>query len=154
MYCWCHTCLSGRWSFHGLGSETKWYSTHDSKPQGERDESRWIDDDRVRKKRTASCPIHESVVSERVKCKEGGNLSFQFCADGRTIEAVFRTITLLISSVSTEQSQNCVNSITWLLVCANKFVDDNTFDRWSCARRSIAKAPRTSGKAITTRSCD
>ena len=27
----------GRWSFLGLGSETKWYSTHDRKPQGEWD---------------------------------------------------------------------------------------------------------------------
>ena len=27
----------GRWSFLGLGSEKKWYSTHDSKPQGEWD---------------------------------------------------------------------------------------------------------------------
>ena len=27
----------GKWSFFGLGSEKKWYSTHDSKPQGEWD---------------------------------------------------------------------------------------------------------------------
>ena len=27
----------GRWSFLGAGSEKKWYSAHDSKPQGERD---------------------------------------------------------------------------------------------------------------------
>ena len=27
----------GRWSFLGLGSEKKWYSTHGSKPQGEWD---------------------------------------------------------------------------------------------------------------------
>ena len=26
-----------RWSFLGLGSEKKWYSTHEYKPQGERD---------------------------------------------------------------------------------------------------------------------
>ena len=38
----------------------------------------------------------------------------------------------------------------------SKIIDDNTctFDRWFCARRSIAKVPRTSGKAITTKSCD
>ena len=29
-----------------------------------------------------------------------------------------------------------------------------TFDRWSCTRRFIAKVPRTSGKALTTRSRD
>ena len=27
----------GRWSFFGPGSEKKWYSTHDIKPQGEWD---------------------------------------------------------------------------------------------------------------------
>ena len=27
----------GRWSFLGPGSKKKWYSPHDSKPQGERD---------------------------------------------------------------------------------------------------------------------
>ena len=27
----------GRWSFLGLGSEKKWYSTHEGKPQGEWD---------------------------------------------------------------------------------------------------------------------
>ena len=43
-----------------------------------------------------------------------------------------------------------------MTVCADKFVDENTytFDRWSCARRSIAKVPRSSGKTITTKSCD
>ena len=30
----------------------------------------------------------------------------------------------------------------------------HTFDRWSCARRSIATVQRTSGKALTTKSCD
>ena len=28
---------AGRWSFLGPGSEKKWYSTHDSKPQGDWD---------------------------------------------------------------------------------------------------------------------
>ena len=28
---------AGRWSFLGPGSEKKWYSTHESKPQGEWD---------------------------------------------------------------------------------------------------------------------
>ena len=38
--------------------------------------------------------------------KGGGKLSIYFCADGETIETVFRTI--IFSSVSTEQSQICV----------------------------------------------
>ena len=42
------------------------------------------------------------------------------------------------------------------LFCADKFVDENTntFDWSSCTRRLSAKAPRTSGKAVTTEPCD
>ena len=46
-----------------------------------------------------------------LKGKGGGILSIHFCADGDTIENVFRTIILSTSSVSTEQSQTCVKSM-------------------------------------------
>ena len=51
----------GGWSFFGLGSEKKWYSTHGSKPW-------WMgqnggkDDDQIRRKQTPNLPIHESIV--------------------------------------------------------------------------------------------
>ena len=82
----------GRWSFLGLGSEKQWYSTRDSKPQGE-----W---DRVAELMMitfsesghpvfrATSPLSRGTL----KSKGGGKLSIHFCADGRTIETVFRTI--------------------------------------------------------------
>ena len=96
----------GRWSFLGPGSEKKWYSTHDSKPQGE-----W---DRVAELMMikfgesghtvfrATSPLSRGVL----KIRGGGKLSIHFCADGETIEKMF----LLISSVSTVRSQICAKS--------------------------------------------
>ena len=45
-----------------------------------------------------------------LKSRGGGKLSIHFCAEGETIETVFRTIFLSISSGFTEQSQNCVKN--------------------------------------------
>ena len=45
-----------------------------------------------------------------LKRRGGGKLSIHFCADGDSIETVFRTIISVISSVSTEQSQMCVRN--------------------------------------------
>ena len=46
-----------------------------------------------------------------LKSKGSGKLSAHFCADGDTIETVFRTnIFQSISSVSTQQSQICVKN--------------------------------------------
>ena len=48
--------------------------------------------------------------------------------------------------------ETCFDVTIWSTVCAHK-CDENfyIFDRWSCARRSIAKVPRTSGQVITTK---
>ena len=82
----------GKWSFLGPGSEKKWYSAHEYKPQGE-----W---DRVPKQMMmefsesghpvfrAASPLSRGVL----KSKGGGKLSIHFCADQGTIETVFRTI--------------------------------------------------------------
>ena len=83
----------GRWSFVGLGSEKKWYSIHDSRPQGE-----W---DRVAERMMikfsesghsvfrATSPLFRGTL----KSKGGGKLSTPSCADQGTIETVSRTIT-------------------------------------------------------------
>ena len=54
--------------------------------------SRWIDDDKIRRKPTLSFPSNESFLSRNAQKKGGGKLSFHFCADGDTIETDFRTI--------------------------------------------------------------
>ena len=43
-------------------------------------------------RQTPSLLIHEYIIQRVLKCKGGRKLSFHFCADGRTIETVFRTI--------------------------------------------------------------
>ena len=64
---------------------------------------------RLRGKRTPSFPSHESTVPEERSKARGGKLSRYFCADGDAIETFFLAqLFLLISSVSTEQSQICV----------------------------------------------
>ena len=82
----------GRWSFLGLGSEKKWYSTHESKPQGEWDrvaELMMLEFGESRHPVFRSTrPLSEGVL----KSKGGGKLSTHFCADEGTIETGFRTI--------------------------------------------------------------
>ena len=105
---------------------------------------------------------------ERSKAKEVENYQYTSVPTGIRLKLFFAQIFLLISSVFTGslrfvwgiQSLPCKNGETchgrtiWPIVCAKCDEDTYTFDRWSCARRCIAKIPRTSGKALTTRSCD
>ena len=152
----------GRWSFLGPGSEKKWYPTHESKPRGDRTESQswWLF--------RATSPLSRGTLKKQRWWK----LPIHFCADEGTIETVFRTIISVnqlsqclrsilrfvwrIEILPCKNRETCFGRTIWPEVRAEKFVDENTytFDRSSCARRSIAKVPRTSGKAITTKSCD
>ena len=83
----------GKWSFLGPGSEKKWYSTHEFKPQGE-----W---DRVAEQMMSTFaesghPVFRStspLTRGVLKSKGGGKLSIHFCADPGTITTVFRTMT-------------------------------------------------------------
>ena len=83
---------AGRWSFLGLGSETKWYSTNKESPGG-----KW---DRVAELMmmvfgSSGHPVFEATSPfsrGMLKSEGGGKLSIRFCADGDTIETVFRTI--------------------------------------------------------------
>ena len=77
----------GKWSFLGPGSEKKWYSTHESKPQRE-----W---ERVAEFSESGHPVFRAtspVSRGTLRSKGGGKLSIHFCADQGTIETVFRTI--------------------------------------------------------------
>ena len=83
---------SGRWSFLGPGSEKKWSSTHDSKPQGEWDR---VAELMMIKFSESGHPVFRStspLSRGTLKSKRGGKLSVHFCADEVTIETVFRTI--------------------------------------------------------------
>ena len=99
-----HLCLclqkrfpAERWSFLGPESETKWYST----------ELMMI------KLRESGHPVFRAtspLSRGTLKSKGGGKLSVHFCADGIRLKLFFAQLFLLISSVSTEQSQMCVRN--------------------------------------------
>ena len=94
-----HLCLclqkrfpAEHWSFLGLGSETKWYSTYNERPQGEWDK---VSELMMIKFRESGHPVFRatSPLSQgTLKRRGGGKLSIHFCADGDTVETVFRTI--------------------------------------------------------------
>ena len=81
-----------RWSFLGPGSEIKWYSTNKERQGG-----KW---DRVAELMVIKFGESGHLVFRStspfsrgtLKSKGGGTLSMHFCADGDTIETVFRTI--------------------------------------------------------------
>ena len=82
----------GRWSFLGPGSEKKRYSTCDSKPRGEWDR---VAELMMIKFSDSGHPVFRAtspLSRGTLKSRGGGKLSIHFCADGRTIETVFRTI--------------------------------------------------------------
>ena len=59
----------------------------------------------------ATSPLSRGTL----KRKGGGQLSVHFCADGDTIETVFRTIISVNQlTVSTEQSQICVRNTVFV----------------------------------------
>ena len=71
---------SGRLSFLGPGSEKKWYSTHDSKPQGEWDR---VAELMMLKFGDSGHPVFRAtspLSRGTLKSKGGGKLSIHFCA--------------------------------------------------------------------------
>ena len=82
---------AGCWSVFELGSEKKWYSIYNEKPEGEWDR---VAELMMIKFRESGHPVFRAtspLSRGTLKSKEGGKLSIQFCADGDTIETVFRT---------------------------------------------------------------
>ena len=71
-------------------------------------QSRWIDDDKIRRKRTPSFPCHESSVPRNAQ-KQVENYQYTSVLMER-LKLFFAQLFLLISSVSTEQSQICVRN--------------------------------------------
>ena len=80
---------SRRWSFLGPGSEKKWYSSDDSKPQGEWDRVAELVMTKFSESRQPVFRATSPLPKGTVKSKGGGKLSIHYCADGETIETVF-----------------------------------------------------------------
>ena len=80
------------WSFFGLGSETRWYSTNKERPGGKWDR---VAELMMIKFGESGHPVFRATSPfsrGTLKSKGGGKLSLHSCADGDTIETVFRTI--------------------------------------------------------------
>ena len=83
---------AGHWSFLGPGSETKWYSTDKERPGGKWDK---VAELMMIKFGQSGHPVFRAtnpLSRGMLQSKGGGELSTHFCADGDTIESVFRTI--------------------------------------------------------------
>ena len=83
---------TGKWPFFIPGSEKKWYSTHEYKPQGE-----WnrVAEQIMMEFSESGHPVFRAtspLSRGTLKSKGGGKLSVHSCADQGTIETVFRTI--------------------------------------------------------------
>ena len=155
-----------RWSFLGPGSETEWYSTYNERPQREWDR---VAELRMIKFGESGHPVFRAtspVSRGTLKSKGGGKLSIHFCADGETIETVFRTIISVnqlsfygavsdlceeYSACQTRTGRPVLERTVWPIVRASKIIDNDTFD-WDSCTKNIAKIERTSRKALTTRS--
>ena len=114
---------AGHWPFLGLGSETKWYSTYKERPGGEWDK---VTELMVIKFGESGHPVFRAISPlsrGTLKSKGGGKLSVHFCADGDTIETVFRTI-ISVNQLSIhgavsdlcEEYSSCQNSTGRLVV--------------------------------------
>ena len=81
---------AGRWSFLGPGSETKWSSSYSAKTWRRTGQSRCIDDDHFRRKRTPSFPSHKFVVSRNTqKAEEVDNYLFTSVPMGIRLKLFF-----------------------------------------------------------------
>ena len=154
-----------------LDQKKKWYSTHESKPQGE-----W---DRVAELMMITFsesghPVFRSTspLSRGVlKNKGGGTLSILLCAGEGTLETVFSTV-ISVNQLSIygavsdlcEEYKSCnvrtgrpvlVGQSDPLFVPKSSLMKTPTPSTDDPAqKRFVAKVPRTSGQAITTKSCD
>ena len=83
---------AGRWSFLGPGSDKKWYSTYIDRPRGDWDR---VAELMMIKFRESGHPVFRAtspLSRGTLKSKGCGKLSIHFCADGDTIETVFRQV--------------------------------------------------------------
>ena len=83
---------AGRWSFLGPGSEKKWCSSYNERPQGEWDRVAELMMIKFREGGHTVFRARSPLSRGTLKSKGGGKISIHFCADGDTIETVFRTI--------------------------------------------------------------
>ena len=161
----------GKWLFLGPRSEKKWYSTYIDRPRGEWDS---VAELIMMKFGESGHPVFRatSPLSRGVlKSKGGGHLSMHFCADGETVETVFRTIISVnqlsiygaVSDLCQEHSAFQTRTVRPVLAGQSAPLFEPAKLLITTPAPSIAilaqenllrKVQGTSGKALTTRSSD
>ena len=82
----------GQWSFIGPGSEKKWYSMEEDRPQGAWDN---IAEEQLLEFAKRGHPTFRATTPfsrGNLKSRGHGKLSIHYCADQKTIESIFRII--------------------------------------------------------------
>ena len=130
----------GRWSFLGPGSEKKWCSTCNEKPQGEWDK---IAEKMMLKFGESRHPVFRAtspLSRGTLKSKGGWKLSIHFCAGEGTIEtfrtmisvnqlSIYGAVSDLCDEYSTCQKkyrETRIGRTIWLVVRAIKLIDNDT----------------------------
>ena len=157
---------SRQWSFPGPGSEKKWSSISEDGPRGECDNFAEL---MMLKFGESGYPIFRAtspLSRGGLKSKGGGKLSIHYCADHETIETVFRTIVsvnqLSLYGAVAEMCEECESChdrtvrpvvkeqsnplFVPSVIKTNMPLNDDP------AHKEL-QLRRTSGKAITTKSC-
>ena len=101
---------AGDWSFFGPGSETKWYSTDNERPQGEWDRVAELMMIIFRESGHPGFRATSPIVSRNAQKHRSWKIIYTFSVPMGILLKLFRTFFQLISSVSTEQSQICVKN--------------------------------------------
>ena len=162
---------AGRWSFLGPGSKKKWYSTHGSRPQGEWDR---VAELMMIKFGESGHPVFRAtspLSRGTLKSKGCGKLSIHFCAEEGTVDwncfshdyfcssaSIYGTVSDLCHECKSYHVRTgrpvLVGQSDPLFVPTSSLMKTPTLSTDDPAQEAIAKVPRTSGKAITTKSCD
>ena len=100
----------GRWSFLGPGSEKKWCSTHDSKPQGKWNRVAELMMLKFSESGHPVCRSTSPLSRERSKARVVENYQYTSALMREQLKLFFAQLFLLISSVFPEQSQICVKN--------------------------------------------
>ena len=106
---------AGRWSFLGPGSEKKWYSAHDSKPQGIRDRVAELMLS-FQKSDTQFTEPRVHCPEERSKAKVLENYQRTSSLMRERLKLFFAQLFLFVRSVFTEKFQICVKNTNLAMV--------------------------------------
>ena len=161
----------GQWSFLGPRSEKKWYSTYIDRPRGEWDR---IAEKMMIKYGESKHPVFRAtspLSRGQLRSKGHGKLSIHYCADLETIKTVFRTVISVNQLSIYEAVSDLCEEYKACHVRAGNFVLAGQSDPLFVPTSSLTETPtpstddpvqedllqkvsRTSGKALTTKSCD